>query len=940
MKKFILTITLLCSLYSYAQGEANVWYFGENAGIDFNSGSPSALTNGNLNTREGCSTFSKNNGELLFYSDGTTIWNKNHNPMPNGTGLAGHSSSTQSAMIIPIPTSTNLYYLFTVGSPVNGGKPGFNYYTVDMNADGGLGDIINGPIDLTDDNTDNWSEKVAAIKGEECNTYWVLSYAIDTFYAYKITSTNVESPIISTTNYTALDRRGYLKISPNGKKIAIAHMNNNSNTQPGGSLFLYDFDKATGIVSSKKDLALIAPGNYPYGVEFSSSSEKLYVHASNDFWSSDAFQYNNPANHISTLYQFNLSSNIASQINSSRVIIDSQNLFRGGLQLGPDQKIYRALSKTYNEGIPFLGVIENPEEDGVSCNYQHSNIDLNGNNSTQGLPPFIASIFSQVEIIGNDSNSSTTILNNQTKHLCIGDNLTVVPEALTGIITYNWYFNNNSIPFSDQETISFSNATSAINGVYKLVVTQTDSCNITSTLEGDFSIEVHNPPTINTTFTLKQCDEDGISDGTTDFNLNEATSFLTLGDNTLTTTYYATFNDANSGLNPINASPFSNKNQSIVWARIESIYGCYSIAEVNLLVSTTQLSDNYLKIMTFCDNDTVDDGLYFVDLEQNSADIINQFPLAQNLSVSYYRTLVDAQLEENEIPKNEPYFNETPYNQTLYVRVESNDNGACFGIGPHLKLVINGKPEFEIDATAIYCQNLKPITVTPYNELGNYTYEWKDENGGIISNNRDAIITKEGEYSVIATSQEGCKSFTKTITIEASIIATLLANDITVIDDSENNSITISTTNLGIGDYEFAIQKENEFINSYQDEPYFENLTPGFYTIFVRDKNNCGTSHIEASIIGFPKFFTPNNDGTNDTWVILGTNENFYANSKIYIFDRFGKLLKQISPKSEGWNGTFNGYQLPETDYWFSAELIDSNGNIRTRKGHFSLIRR
>ncbi|WP_456376739.1 T9SS type B sorting domain-containing protein, partial [Lutibacter sp.] len=92
--------------------------------------------------------------------------------------------------------------------------------------------------------------------------------------------------------------------------------------------------------------------------------------------------------------------------------------------------------------------------------------------------------------------------------------------------------------------------------------------------------------------------------------------------------------------------------------------------------------------------------------------------------------------------------------------------------------------------------------------------------------------------------------------------------------------------------------------------------------------------------IGFPKFFTPNNDGYNDTWKVLGVNQNFYTTSLIYIFDRFGKVVAQINLKDEGWDGLFNGEHLPATDYWFTVELIDNKGNTRTRKGHFSLIRR
>ena len=132
----------------------------------------------------------------------------------------------------------------------------------------------------------------------------------------------------------------------------------------------------------------------------------------------------------------------------------------------------------------------------------------------------------------------------------------------------------------------------------------------------------------------------------------------------------------------------------------------------------------------------------------------------------------------------------------------------------------------------------------------------------------------------------------------------------------------------------------NEFMSSFQDEPYFDHLAPGIYTIFIQDKNNCGVSQIEVSIIGFPKFFTPNNDGFNDTWKVIGVNENFYASSNIYIFDRFGKFITQINPEGEGWDGFFNGKGLPATDYWFSVELIDTIGNSRIRKGHFSLIRK
>lgn len=116
-------------------------------------------------------------------------------------------------------------------------------------------------------------------------------------------------------------------------------------------------------------------------------------------------------------------------------------------------------------------------------------------------------------------------------------------------------------------------------------------------------------------------------------------------------------------------------------------------------------------------------------------------------------------------------------------------------------------------------------------------------------------------------------------------------------------------------------------------------MSPGIHKVYVRDKNYCGITSIDVSVIGYPKFFTPNNDGFNDTWQVLGINENFYNTSNIYIFDRFGKLITQIDPKSNGWDGYFNGETVPSSDYWFSVELIDKNGALKIRKGHFSLVR-
>ena len=99
--------------------------------------------------------------------------------------------------------------------------------------------------------------------------------------------------------------------------------------------------------------------------------------------------------------------------------------------------------------------------------------------------------------------------------------------------------------------------------------------------------------------------------------------------------------------------------------------------------------------------------------------------------------------------------------------------------------------------------------------------------------------------------------------------------------------------NLGIGDYEFAIDDPN---GPYQNDPFFENVRPGIHTIYIRDRNDCGIAQIDVSVIGYKKFFTPNGDGIHDSWRILGIREDFQPNSRVYIFDRYGKLLKELDP--------------------------------------------
>ena len=540
-----------------------------------------------------------------------------------------------------------------------------------------------------------------------------------------------------------------------------------------------------------------------------------------------------------------------------------------------------------------------------------------------------------VPIIAECDNASD---GNDTNGFTIFDITTNATMLLNGKSASNFtitYFTDSAYVNQILNPTSFQNT--IINGqtIYVRIANNSDT---TCFSDNSFNIQVNALPVITSAIVLKNCDEDGTPDGFTDYNLNEANSILTNGDPSLTVRYFLTSTEANAtGATPVNPAPFNNSTANTVYARIENTNGCFRVATVNLQVSTTSFSSGFMETLESCDDDAIIDGLSTFDLTLASSNIMAEFPLGQNLSVHYYRNLADAQLEFNEITPQNNYLSETPFSQILYVRVESSDNGDCFGIGPYLTLTVHPRPEFEVNPTAMVCLNLPPITLDIFNPQGTYSYKWTDEANNSISTQPYALVSNKGVYTVVATSGANCSSFSKTVTVTESNTATITLDAISITDDSDNNSITINTSNLGIGSYEFSL---DDAFGTYQDEPIFSNVAPGFHTIYIQDKNDCGIAAIEVSVIGFPKFFTPNNDGYNDVWEVKGVNAYFYPTSKITIFNRFGKVMKQFTIEDGGWNGVFNGKQAPSSDYWYVVELEDALGNIRLKKGHFSLIRR
>ncbi len=367
-----------------AQQEASVWYFGRNAGVSFSSSGPTVLSDGQIYTDEGVASICDANGSLLFYTDGTKIWNSQHSIMPNGQGLLGSFSSSQSAIIVPKINDPQRYYVFTVAQL--GAADGFNYSIVNMALDNGRGDVESKNVFLQSP----VCEKLTAVRHCNGRDIWVIVHAFNSaaFHAYLVSGAGIStSAVISTagtfvSNSNGDNAIGCMKASPDGKKVAIAHKR--------VGVDLLDFDNLTGVVSNSHSLFLPSEpyGSYrgAYGVEFSPDSKLLYVSADYfDFTELDEF---------SIVLQYNVSLPDINSIRASKQIIYRQQAYWfsenfGTLQTAPDGKIYMA-----EMNQPFISVINFPNSEGTACQFVHAQLQTthnNGGQSMYGLPSFIQS---------------------------------------------------------------------------------------------------------------------------------------------------------------------------------------------------------------------------------------------------------------------------------------------------------------------------------------------------------------------------------------------------------------------------------------------------------------------------------------------------------------------------------------------------------------------
>jgi len=325
-------------------GPSSIWYFGANAGLDFKTEPPTPLLDGMVNTSEGCAAISDASGNLMFYTDGMTVWTKTHVAMPNGTGLLGNPSTSQSGIIVPDMSNANLFYVFSISAY---SSCNVTYSIVDMTLNGGLGDVTTKNTVLLTGTT----EMQNVVKSSDGTYWWYITQKESSIYAYKIESTGVNTtPVISTVGMSITSEIGYLKASPQGNKLACSYYF-------AGKVQIFDFDASTGIVSNAVTLDLASA----YGCEFSPDGNILYA-----------------AGFQTTLVQYDLA-------NGNAAYTVSTGTGDCALQTAPNGKIYIAVSSA-----AALNVINDPNVVGAGCNYAASAQDLGGKTSTLGLPTFVA----------------------------------------------------------------------------------------------------------------------------------------------------------------------------------------------------------------------------------------------------------------------------------------------------------------------------------------------------------------------------------------------------------------------------------------------------------------------------------------------------------------------------------------------------------------------
>ncbi|MDA9067943.1 T9SS type B sorting domain-containing protein, partial [Flavobacteriaceae bacterium] len=452
----------------------------------------------------------------------------------------------------------------------------------------------------------------------------------------------------------------------------------------------------------------------------------------------------------------------------------------------------------------------------------------------------------------------------------------------------------------------YTNITLGQQTIYVRVTNDITACYTIVT----FDLVVNPLPDVSAADQYIACEID--TDGFFDFDLDTVSASIlgTQDPLNFTVTYHETQEDADNGDNAL-VSPYTNlTNPQQLFVNItNNTTGCFiAVPSITIEVQEAAQANSDLDRINYiiCDNLADNDGFGTFDLSTQNEEILDGQDPA-NFTVTYYDNQIDAELGTNPLPNS---YENTSNPQIIYARVD-NDTTAdaqCYAT-TDLTLIVNLLPEFFLEDVYLGCVNvngselLDPVVMDIGLDPALYSFEWFDPTGTLVSTSVTYTPLVGGTFTAVATNlATGCE-YTVTTLVDPSsppevsaVVTTEFFADLHIIEASAS----------GEGIYDFSLDD-----GPWQTSGTFEDVTPGFHSVIARDINGCGTGSTQVLVIDYPHFFTPNGDGYNDTWRVEGIETRPLA--KIYIYDRFGKLLKQLSPLGPGWDGTFNGENLPAT---------------------------
>jgi gliding motility-associated-like protein len=439
-----------------AAQEGSKWFFGGNAGLDFSNNPPTPITDGKVNTPEGTSSIANSKGQLLFYSDGIKVWDKDGTEMQckvtNCQPLNGSPNSTQSVLIVPQPTCKGCEYLFNIftTSDINGSKT-LMVSTVDMRLNGGKGAIIAQNMTLQEPTT----ERIASVRNDRDSTYWVIShdYGTNKFRIYHATTgglVETGAPELGMAHDSPNEAEGYMKFtSPDStgqRKLAVVIPG-----PPNNYVELFNFNDSTGTLTYDKTIDLGPAPPTAYGVEFSPDGQKMYI----------SFQGGNGTNSYLKQYDLTFPDSLLTE---SAIIVDSSATQKfGALQIASDGKIYMAI-----QGSDYLGVIGEPDANSIlTIEYNPKGVLLGGKKSQLGLPNMVQDFSQESSGAGFEADGFCT---NQPTTFQAGPLCDPIKDS------YSWDFLGNGNFTAPSEKQQQATYVYTQPGKYAVTLRQTNKC--------------------------------------------------------------------------------------------------------------------------------------------------------------------------------------------------------------------------------------------------------------------------------------------------------------------------------------------------------------------------------------------------------------------------------------------------------------------------------